>query len=137
MQLYEDTKTVILTGDDLQNGFVCPVCKKWFKPNGTGPSNNKVLTAFIQSLPFELVTGGLPARFHDSAYLLCPEGYAVFFGAFHASNRQEADKAYLKIMLDEHKDARLLAKAILYALSYVNFSAVRLGGKSSFAHAHG
>jgi hypothetical protein len=131
-----ESKTIALELSDLQKGFNCPICGEFFKPNGTGPSKSKLATWLLQSTFAELVTGGEPAYFHDTAFLICPEGWAVFYGAYVAKDFHSANKTYHRMILDRHKDAKGLAKVFLYVLAKRNYFFVKYLGKSSYCHQH-
>jgi hypothetical protein len=67
------------------NGGVCPKCGKFFKPNGVGPANNKILTTFFDNLPSShLLRYG--ANFHDWYYKLGRNIYDPSHPAY--SNRE-------------------------------------------------
>ena len=51
------------------NGFICPVCGKFFKPNGVGPESAPKLTKLLNKLPSSHVLR-YGAYWHDSAYHL-------------------------------------------------------------------
>lgn len=136
MHAYQENKILVLNTSDLENGFPCPVCGIHFKPNGTGPANSRLATWLLQNTPAELVTGGIPAYFHDVAFLVCPEGWAVFYGRYVARNYSEANKTYQEMIKDRHKDAKGLAKALVWLLAKRNFLFVKFLGKSSYCHQH-
>jgi len=136
----EQNKVVYLDDYDLIVGFACPECGKTFRPNGTGPTNMSIFARLLKGLPSELVTGGIPARFHDSAYLLCPAGWRVVYAPanrqFVAVDKISADKGYYKLIQWVHKDAQGLAAAIVWIMAKRNYLYVKWGGKSSFRHEH-
>ena len=76
-----------------QNGGLCPICLKFIKPNGVGPSDCETLTTVLDNLPSShLLRWG--ANFHDVAYHMGDN-----FGT-----RQEADDLFLK------KNQEIIAK---------------------------
>jgi hypothetical protein len=128
---------VMLEDSDLWGGFVCPVCGKHYLPNGTGPTSMGLFSKILKGFPSELMVGGIPPRLHDCAYNLCPAGFIVRYRELKISTRKQADKGYLWLMLDAHKDARGLAKGMLHVVAWRNYKAVRIGGEPSYKHSHG
>jgi hypothetical protein len=50
-----------------ERGGICPVCKKWYRPNGVGPSDLPELTRVLDNLPSSgLLRYG--ANWHDWSY---------------------------------------------------------------------
>lgn len=141
MIIQKAAKVVYLDAFDLQEGFVCPECGKAFQANGTGPSNMGLFARILKGMPSELVVGGLPARFHDAAYLLCPAGWKVVCTAVYpevtATDKPSADQGYFNLMRNTHKDAQGFASGMLWTIAKRNYLAVKWGGKSSYRHAHG
>jgi len=121
-------------------GFVCPECGHTYQANGTGPQSSGILSKVLRGLPSELIVGGLPARFHDAAYLLCSSGWIVRFDGsgrtFEARNRATADKAYFELAMWQHRDSGGIAKGMLWVICKRNYLAVRKGGKTSYRHKH-
>lgn len=141
MEISWNNKTIVLSSYDLESGFPCPVCGHPFVPNGTGPMSQDKLSSLLKGVPSELVVGGIPPRFHDAAYLLCPEGWKVIFRlggkSYIANDKVSSDKGYFRLMMDMHKDARGLARLMLWVIAKRNYLAVKLRGKSSYRHKHG
>jgi len=134
-------KIIFVDRFDLQNGFYCPECGKFYLPNGTGPTNKRILSRILKGLPSELMVGGIPPRLHDAAYNLCPAGWTVAYQTLDGTvleikTKDQADKAYYNEMLDAHKDAKGLARMLLKVIAKRNYLAVRIDGKASFKHAH-
>lgn len=134
------SKVVTLGLYDLEMGFTCPDCGHTYYPNGTGPQSSGILSKLLRGLPSELIVGGLPARFHDAAYLMCPNGWTVrFVGSgrtFEAKDKASADRAYFDLAMWQHKDSGGIARAMLWTICKRNYLSVKLGGKSSYRHKH-
>ena len=62
---------VFLSENLAQNGGVCPVCGQFFRPNGVGPMDDKMLSSMLNSLPSSHVLK-FGANYHDWAYHLGP-----------------------------------------------------------------
>ena len=135
MWVCRDIKIVVFDADDLRYGFVCPECGRPFKPNGTGPMSSPTISRILHGLPSDQIVGGLAPRLHDCFYLLCPAGWLVFFGPYHAKNRKEADSEYEKFMRNEAKSDGH-SDVVRYGLALRNWAFVRVLGGSSYRHAH-
>jgi hypothetical protein len=134
-------KIIFVDRFDLQNGFYCPECGKFYLPNGTGPTNRRLLSRILKGLPSELMVGGIPPRLHDTAYNLCPTGWTVAYQisdgtVVEIKNKAQADYRYYLEMLDAHKDSKGLAKILLKVIAKRNYWAVKYDGKKSYKHCH-
>lgn len=127
---------VWLNAYDLENGFLCPVCNRLFVPNGTGPQSSPVVSELLKMLPSEDIVGGLPPRFHDSAYFLCPAGFIVHFADVTAWDKASADEGYRALMVSGHKDSQGPAKALIELIAERNYLFVHAFGQSSYKHEH-
>ena len=126
---------------DMTDGFMCPVCNKPYTPNGTGPANNKWLTRLLKMLPSNSAVGGLPPRFHDIAFLLCPKGYRISFNfggeLFVAYDFDSANNAYYNLMKRQIKDhVTWSLRGVCYFFAWRNYTAVDKFGKKSYKHKH-
>jgi len=62
---------IVITERMAERGGICPVCQKWFRPNGIGPTDVKELVTVLNELPSShLLRYG--ANWHDWAYHLGP-----------------------------------------------------------------
>jgi hypothetical protein len=55
----------------VQKGGICPICGKYFRPNGVGPSDIPELTTVLDNLPSSILLR-YGSNFHDWAYHLGP-----------------------------------------------------------------
>ena len=53
--------------DNLINGGLCPFCKKFYKPNGTGGEGMQILNQIIKNLPTDHVLR-YGSCYHDWLY---------------------------------------------------------------------
>lgn len=136
MIIHAETKQIAVTEEDLWNGFPCPVCGKFYVPNGTGPTNKALIAKILKGMPSEAIVGGVPARFHDTAYLLCPAGWTVHLGTHQAASKKQADRQYFRLMMDQHKDSSGLASFLVWIMAKRNYGFVCVFGRSSFKHDH-
>ena len=142
MNVNTQTKTVSLSETDLRDGFSCPECGKFFKSNGTGPSNEPLITDALHDLPSEAICGGIPPQFHDCAYLLCPVGWVVEFNGTTAKDKASADEAYKALIIDQNAKRIQesfvpgLLRTMVYYLADRNYLFVHAFGASSYAHKH-
>ena len=127
---------------DVGLSVVCPVCNRYFRPNGTGPASVPLFTRILQMMPSEDYLGGFPPYVHDLAYLLCPEGWTIVVHLDNTfvtiTNREQADKVYLRLMLRQvmMKTEPGLRRKYMRGLAYRNYKAVCVGGSSSYKHKH-
>lgn len=147
MIIDEETKLIQLRSDDLERGNYCPECGEFYKPNGTGPSNNKRLAWFLKHLPSNGVLGGQAPRFHDWAFLLCPEGWTLEysyknkFGQYTkviAKDFQSANNAYFTLQKAQIEDkCNWYSKPFYYTRAEINYKAVTgKTARNSFKHKH-
>jgi hypothetical protein len=134
-------KKIFVDQFDLQEGFICPECGKFYLPNGTGPTNKRLLSKILKWLPSEIMVGGIPPRLHDACYALCSVGWIVLFQVssgkvVEVKTKAQSDKLYFSEMMAAHNDAKGLAWAMLYAAAKRNYWAAKYDGKSSFRHEH-
>lgn len=138
MKICHASKIIELDEKDLFKGFECPVCGGTYLPNGTGPQNLGFVAKLLKWFPSESMVGGIPARFHDAAYLLASAGWVVVYDSglamYHAWNKRSADLAYLGLMRERSIDAKGPARWLSRSAAARNYCFVRLFGKKSFGH---
>jgi hypothetical protein len=111
-------KGLIVTPDMAKSGGICPVCKKFFKPNGVGGSGH-ILTPIIDNLPSSSILR-YGCNYHDWWYHL----------ADNWGTRAQADYLMLKynaLYIDQKLSG--VAKVYAKACNWRNYLAVRIFGK--------
>jgi len=134
-------KTLYIDIADLSHKWVCPVCGRRLRANGTGPTNKPLLTKALQLLPSEKYIGGFAPKMHDVAYTICPAGWALnveYLGkSYTAIDKFSADIMYRDLM---HAQVNRLAPRYLQPIMHINadrnYQCVIIGGHSSYAHKH-
>ncbi len=102
-----------------QFGGNCPICGKYFLPNGVGPSDIPQLTTVLNNLPSSHILR-YGANFHDFAYHM---------GGLWGSRKQADD-----LMLDKNREKikslnlGWIKSSFLYTMNWRNYLAVRTFG---------
>jgi len=113
---------VIITQDMALNGSICPVCKEFYKPNGTGPDSSKLLSAIASALPGdEILRYG--SCYHDWAYHLGPAW---------GTRKQADDLMYQKNKMKIEEIPNWVTRYRLHVANWRNYLAVRMFGGGSY-----
>ena len=103
------------------NGAVCPVCSKFFMPNGVGPMSSPTLTKWLSKLPSDHVLR-YGAMFHDWAYHCGPN-----WGLRIEADQLMYDKNEIQI-----KKCAWYKRGWLRLMNKRNYFMVRKFGESSY-----
>ncbi len=117
-------KMVVITEEMATKGGVCPICGKFFKPNGVGPMDSKTLTTILNKIPSSSILR-YGANYHDWAYHIGKR-----FGS-----RRKADMLMYqmnKIKID--KECNWLTAWYYHAANKRNYIFVRRFGESAYDH---
>lgn len=134
------SKTVFLEYGDPDDPIICPICGKPWKSNGTGPTSLPLVAKFLQMLPSEKKLGGFPPKFHDLAFLICPEGWAVSakYGSLEvtAVDFDSANDGYRDLMKAQAARRSRILRKMWQDIADRNYAFVCEFGRSSYRHDH-
>ena len=113
---------IFITEDLAQQGGSCPVCGKFFRPNGIGPTSTPELATMLNNLPTSHVLK-YGANFHDWGY---------HFGG-GVNDRKAADE----LMFSKNKwkigsCVKWYSRPFYHAANYRNYLFVRAFGAKFF-----
>ena len=99
-------------------GGVCPICKKFFKPNGVGGKGH-ILTPIIDNLPSSSVLR-YGCNFHDWFYHLADNW---------GTRKHADDEMYRLNKVKINKDISWYKRSFYHLMNYRNLIGVRIFGK--------
>lgn len=112
------TEDFTVTEDMAKKGGACPVCKKFFKPNGVGGEGD-ILTPIIDNLPSSSILR-YGCNFHDWFYHLRDNW----------GTREQADNEMYRLnKVKINKDISWYKKPFYHAMNYRNWLGVKIFGQ--------